>query len=111
MGFRTKRELFSPWQRANCLAKSRARLRAACQFSLTREEEFPQPARNPHVDCVLELLERDQDLHKLAASFDEVVAGRGRIALVSGEAGIGKTSFVDHFIESRRSQVCALKDI
>ena len=57
----------------------------------------------------MELLERDQDLHKLAASFDEVVAGRGRIALVSGEAGIGKTSFVDHFIESRRGQVCALK--
>jgi len=57
----------------------------------------------------LELLERDQDLHTLAASFDEVVAGRGRIALVSGEAGIGKTSFVDHFIESRREQMCALK--
>jgi len=48
-------------------------------------------------------------LHKLAASFDEVVAGRGRIALVSGEAGIGKTSIVDHFIESRREQACALK--
>ena len=57
----------------------------------------------------MELLERDQDLDKLAAAFDEVMAGRGRIALVSGEAGIGKTSFVDHFIESRREQSCPLK--
>ncbi len=61
------------------------------------------------MDCVLELLERDHDLEKLAAAFDEVASGRGRIALVSGEAGIGKTSFVDHFIESHREQVCALK--
>lgn len=61
------------------------------------------------MDCVLELLERDHDLQTLAASFDEVVSGRGRIALVSGEAGIGKTTVVDHFIESRREQVCALK--
>jgi len=57
----------------------------------------------------LELLERDDDLQTLAAAFDEAAAGRGRIALVSGEAGIGKTSFVDHFIESHREQTCALK--
>ncbi len=61
------------------------------------------------MDCALELLERDHDLQKLAAAFDEVTAGRGRIALISGEAGIGKTTFVDHFIESHREQACALK--
>src|SRR5262249_4635697 len=48
-------------------------------------------------------------LQKLAGALDEVASGRGRIALVSGEAGIGKTSFVDHFIESQRERVCALK--
>ncbi len=57
----------------------------------------------------MELIERDHDLQKLAAAFDEVTAGRGRIALISGEAGIGKTSFVDHFIASQGERVCALK--
>lgn len=44
------------------------------------------------------LLERDSDLSLLAAALDEATAGQGRIALVSGEAGIGKTSLISHFI-------------
>ncbi|MGO4129047.1 helix-turn-helix transcriptional regulator [Inquilinus sp. YAF38] len=46
----------------------------------------------------MELLERDHELQTLAVALGEAVAGEGRIALVSGEAGIGKTSFVDRFI-------------
>jgi DNA-binding CsgD family transcriptional regulator/tetratricopeptide (TPR) repeat protein len=49
----------------------------------------------------MELLERGQDLKVLAAALDEAVAGEGRVALISGEAGIGKTSFVDRFIATR----------
>jgi predicted ATPase len=40
------------------------------------------------------LLERDGALSTLDAAFGAVVAGRGQLALVSGEAGIGKSSLV-----------------
>lgn len=40
----------------------------------------------------LELVEREAALATLAATADAAAAGRGRCALVAGEAGIGKTS-------------------
>jgi DNA-binding CsgD family transcriptional regulator len=42
------------------------------------------------------LLEREPALEALAAALDEAAAGEGRVALVYGEAGIGKTSLVEH---------------
>jgi DNA-binding CsgD family transcriptional regulator/tetratricopeptide (TPR) repeat protein len=45
-----------------------------------------------------DLLERDQELATLAALLDETAAGQGRIAVISGEAGIGKTSLVERFL-------------
>jgi DNA-binding CsgD family transcriptional regulator len=44
------------------------------------------------------LLERDQELVALTALVDETVSGQGRVTLISGEAGIGKTALVDHVI-------------
>jgi DNA-binding CsgD family transcriptional regulator len=47
------------------------------------------------------LLERDHELATLHALLDEIVlgpSGQGRIALVSGEAGIGKTALVERFV-------------
>ena len=43
------------------------------------------------------LLEREPALGALATALAEAAGGEGRIALVYGEAGIGKTSLVDHF--------------
>ncbi|HEY7206106.1 MAG TPA: AAA family ATPase [Methylomirabilota bacterium] len=43
------------------------------------------------------LLEREPALDELRAALAEATAGHGRVALVYGEAGIGKTSLVDHF--------------
>jgi DNA-binding CsgD family transcriptional regulator len=43
------------------------------------------------------LLEREHALQALTGALAEAVAGEGRVALVYGEAGIGKTSLVDHF--------------
>src|SRR3954462_7913181 len=43
------------------------------------------------------LLERDAPLAALLTALDEAEGGRGSIALVSREAGIGKTSLVREF--------------
>jgi DNA-binding CsgD family transcriptional regulator len=43
---------------------------------------------------VAELLEREDDLGVLSGVVDEAAAGRGRVVLLGGEAGIGKTSLL-----------------
>src|SRR5687768_4596496 len=48
----------------------------------------------------MDLLERDQPLQALAGARTRAAAGAGSIALVSGEAGIGKTSLVARFTDS-----------
>lgn len=50
----------------------------------------------------MEFLEREPFLARFDAIFDEVVTGTGRLALVSGEAGIGKTTLVDVFTRKHR---------
>ena len=40
------------------------------------------------------LLERREQLRAVAGYLEEAAAGLGRLVFVSGEAGIGKTSFV-----------------
>jgi predicted ATPase len=52
----------------------------------------------------MELVEREQFLEELAAAFTEVTAGKGQFVLVSGEAGIGKTSLVERFAETHQEQ-------
>lgn len=46
-----------------------------------------------------ELLERQSALRQLAAALAGARTGNGRVVLVTGEAGIGKTSLVDRFVE------------
>jgi DNA-binding CsgD family transcriptional regulator len=49
------------------------------------------------LDPAMDLLERDTHLAQLRHSFAEARAGGGRLCLVSGEAGIGKTALVGAF--------------
>lgn len=56
----------------------------------------------------MNLLERDGYLRDLRAAMDEVIGGTGRIALVSGEAGIGKTVLVEQFVRQHAHAVRVL---
>jgi ATP/maltotriose-dependent transcriptional regulator MalT len=50
----------------------------------------------------MELIEREPQLRKLTDAWNQVRAGKGGIALVSGEAGIGKTSLIERFVAGQR---------
>jgi DNA-binding CsgD family transcriptional regulator/tetratricopeptide (TPR) repeat protein len=50
---------------------------------------------------VADLLERDHNFRTLHAALCRAIDAHGQVALVSGEAGIGKTSLVERFIEQR----------
>ena len=52
----------------------------------------------------MHLLERDHELATLEALLGETTTGQGRITLISGEAGIGKTALVEHFVAQARSK-------
>ena len=56
----------------------------------------------------MDLLERDRALDKLAEALGNVVRGAGRTALVSGEAGVGKTTLVERFARVHGTSVSLL---
>ena len=56
----------------------------------------------------MELIEREPFLAELDTAFAEVSAGTGRLALVSGEAGIGKTVLIEAFARSHQDRVRVL---
>src|SRR5437868_4797406 len=55
-----------------------------------------------------DLLERDEPLAALDTLFAEVRSSAGRIALISGEAGIGKTSLVESFLQRHTTEARVL---
>ena len=46
---------------------------------------------------------RDHELRTLAAALESARCGQGRLVLVGGEAGIGKTTVVEHFVKEAES--------
>ena len=46
------------------------------------------------------LLERETQLAQLTEGFDRALHGQGRLALVHGEAGAGKSSLIQHFLQA-----------
>ena len=56
----------------------------------------------------MELLERDAPLRSLAGSLREAAARDGRISLVYGEAGIGKTALVEGFLAAHCAEARTL---
>jgi predicted ATPase len=55
----------------------------------------------------MQLLERDEPLRTLAELRSEAARGAGRLVLIEGEAGIGKTSLVRAFLRSLPAQTRA----
>lgn len=53
-----------------------------------------------------ELLERELELATLLATLEEAHAGNGNLALIEGEAGIGKSSLLDLFAEEAVRRGC-----
>src|SRR6187402_2769700 len=49
------------------------------------------------------LIEREGFLRSLETMFDSVIEGEGHCVLVSGEAGIGKTSLIKSFYKEKRT--------
>ena len=50
----------------------------------------------------MELVERDNFLSMMQKTFDETITGEGHCILISGEAGIGKTSLVRAFCNEKK---------
>ena len=57
----------------------------------------------------MQLLERESALDALGGWFAEAQAGRGRLVLVGGEAGVGKTALVDEFALRHRQAARVLR--
>lgn len=55
------------------------------------------------------LIERERPLESLRDALAAAASGHGRIALVSGEAGIGKTTLVERFVADHASEARVLR--
>jgi len=64
--------------------------------------------RTPVNEVKADLLERSSELDQLAAFLSAARAGQGRLVLLGGEAGVGKTSLVHTFSESVKPSVQVL---
>ena len=56
----------------------------------------------------MDLLERDVAMRQLGAALENAARGEGRAVLISGEAGIGKTTLVEGFVRDRHGAVHVL---
>ena len=65
--------------------------------------------RDPQVDVPDRLVERDNELAVLDEAFEAATAGRGGIALVTAEAGGGKTALIDSFCAGRPQRARVLR--
>jgi tetratricopeptide (TPR) repeat protein len=60
--------------------------------------ETKRPLRRVRIPRETALYGRDDDLAKLHALYEKAKGGEGRVLLIEGEAGIGKTRLVDEFV-------------
>ena len=68
-------------------------------------DKIPGPKKSRSPSTSLLLVERENELNALAALIVGAREGKGSIALIHGEAGIGKTSLVNAFLHQSSSDV------
>jgi serine/threonine protein kinase/tetratricopeptide (TPR) repeat protein len=68
-------------------------------------EETNRPIRRVQIPRETALYGRNGDLTKLCNLFDATASGDGRVVLIEGEAGIGKTRLVDEFVRGLGEEV------
>lgn len=70
----------------------------------------PSPAaRQPNTSNIAILVERDNELAKLQAFWQQTLEGHGRVVLVCGEAGLGKSALANTMIASLNGTGKAIK--
>src|SRR6267143_6760975 len=60
-----------------------------------------RPTADPRILCPV-LIGRNAEISRLETLLLECVGGRGRTALVSGEAGVGKSAAIRDFVQRAR---------
>src|SRR5262245_55045170 len=70
--------------------------------------EADRPVRRPHTICAVRLLEREDDLAALGAQWERAEAGRGGLAIITGEAGAGKSALLETFTSESVASVPVL---
>ncbi len=61
-------------------------------------QETKRPLRRVRIPRETALYGRDADLARIRSLYEQAKAGEGRVLLLDGEAGIGKTRLVDEFV-------------
>ena len=62
-----------------------------------------RPLRRIRIPRETAVYGREQELAQLTALFDEAKSGEGRVVLIQGEAGIGKSRLLDEFVGRLRA--------
>lgn len=62
------------------------------------------PRRNIREGVHIDLLERDDQLHRLTRAFAKANGGHGCVVAIGAEAGAGKTALVEYFARARTQQ-------
>lgn len=55
------------------------------------------------------ILEREKEQQILESALKKVRCGNGQLVIICGEAGIGKTSLIEHFIHSQQEPLRFLR--
>ncbi len=81
----------------NGVTYAASRVERQQSLGLLRRNDKPYHCLGIKERAVMELLEREQPLDQLGEQWRHAAAGHGRLVLVGGEAGVGKTTLVEEF--------------
>lgn len=76
---------------------------------LSTQQESREVVKSPAIDVDRTFVGREKEMSRLRSEMDEIIAGRGRLVMLVGEPGIGKTRTSQQFATYASTQgVCVL---